>query len=57
MTEADKERIERAEKLSCIEWGTAYKLAEEADTEEAKKELNWIGNRKYREEEYSAGLL
>lgn len=51
MTEKDKKLIEQANKLTDIFWSTAYRLAEEADTEEAKKELENIGKQLYAKEE------
>ena len=51
MTDKDKKLIEQANKLTDIFWSTAYRLAEEADTEEAKNELENIGKQLYAKEE------
>lgn len=57
MTDKDQKLIEKAKKLSAVDWDYAYELAEQADTEEAKEILSNIGRLLYHREEYNAGLL
>jgi predicted Zn-ribbon and HTH transcriptional regulator len=57
MTDNDKELLKQAEKLTAINWSNAYKLADKADSKEAKDELIHIAKTLYRKEEYLAGLL
>ena len=57
ITDKDQRRIEEARRINPIDWGTVNKWAEEADTEDAREELAFIGKCKERAEEYSAGLL
>jgi len=56
MTEKDKERVEAARRLNPIDWSYAGVWAREADTEEAREELERIEKLKYRTEEYASGL-
>lgn len=57
MTEKDKKRVKEAQLMNPIYWATVDQWANEADTTEAKEELEFIGKIKYRAEEYAAGLL
>lgn len=57
MTEKDKKLIEQGEDLSYTEWEKAFDLAEEADSDEAKKRLIRIGRDLNHKEEYYAGSL
>lgn len=57
MTENDRMLIEKAEKLSYIDWALSAQYEKQADTQEAKTILHTITNRLYHTEEYWAGLL
>ena len=43
--------------MSCCQWYEIDKMAEEADTQEAKDRLSSIATRKYHEEEFRGGML
>lgn len=51
MTENDKRLIAAARKLDCIYWSDAAYMANKADTEEARRELDRIASWLYHEEE------
>lgn len=57
MTEKDNKLIAQAMELYFIDWSTAFVLANLADTEEAKKELERIGSALYHKEEAFAECL
>lgn len=57
MTENDKQLIKNANHLYCVDWYLADKMAEKADTVEAKTELQNIAKRLYHKEEYLEDLL
>lgn len=57
MTEKDKQLIAQARRLNYIEWYEARKLAEQADTEEARRCIIGIEQELYHKEEYYAGVL
>lgn len=57
MTDKDKQLIQQAEELPCMDWDIAFDLAKEADTDEAKDRLLSIGRQLHHKEEYYAGLL
>ena len=57
ISEKDNKRITEARQLNPNDWGTAYAWADDADSEEAREELKFIGKIKYRAEEASVGCL
>lgn len=57
MTEKDKQLIAQARCLNYTEWYEARKLAEQADTEEARRCIIGIEQELYHKEEYYAGML
>ncbi len=57
MTEKDLELIERAKNIPYTRWYDIEELENEADTEEARKQLHSIMSTKYHTEEYYAGCL
>lgn len=57
MTEKDKELIEKAKQLYFTEWYKAYDMANEADTPQAKRELESIARYLYHMEEFNSGIL
>lgn len=57
MTEKDKQLIAQARCLNYTEWYEARKLAEQADTEEARRCIIGIEQELYHKEEYYAGVL
>ena len=52
MTEKDKELIRRTKSYTYFDSIKVFDMSEEADTEEAKKELKLIGSTLYHEEEW-----
>lgn len=52
MTQHDKDLIAKAKRLDCIRWFDINDMIDQADTEEARKELDRIQTRKIRAEEY-----
>lgn len=56
MTDKDKGLIAEAKKLHFSCWGEAFDLAEQADTEQARRVLKDIGIALYHKEESHAGL-
>ena len=57
MTQHDLELIADASQMHYIDWMVVYAMAEEADTAEAKKELEFIASTMHSKEENSAGTL
>ena len=57
MTEKDKQLIEKANKLSCIDWWIVKEMEEQADSKKTKEILHNIVTRLHHTEEYIAGLL
>lgn len=57
MTEKDKQLIEKAEKMTSIDWWTVTEMEHVADSKEAKERLHNIACTLYHIEEYNAGLL
>jgi len=57
MTNKDIKMIDKALDMSCCQWYEIDKMAEEADTQEAKDRLSSIATRKYHEEEFRGGML
>ena len=57
MTKNDEQLIKNANHLYCVDWYLADKMAEKADTVEAKTELQNIAKRLYHKEEYLSDLL
>lgn len=57
MTEKDKQLIAQARRLNYTEWYEARQLAEQADTEEARRCIIGIEQELYHKEEYYAGVL
>lgn len=57
MTEKDKELIARAERTPYARWSDVLDYIEQADTEEAKIQLDKIASRLSHLEEYFAGCL
>ena len=51
MTNKDLELIKRTNKLKNIEWGLAWDIAEQADTQEAKEWIISIGKSLFHKEE------
>ena len=52
MTPKDLELISKANRLIDWQWRDAERMADQADTPEARSELLDIAKRKYRQEEY-----
>lgn len=50
MTEKDRSLIQEANSIDYIYWSSIEYLIEQADSDEAKSELNRIMNHKYRQE-------
>lgn len=57
MTSKDRILIQAALDLNPIDWGEADRMAREANSREAKRELKRIASMKYRQEEASIGML
>lgn len=57
MTKKDKQLIEKSKKLTSIDWGLADKMAEQAESEEAKEYLKWKAKQLYHLEEWWMGML
>lgn len=57
LTEKDKQLIARAQTLSYLDWDIAFRLAREAESEEARQQLRLIGSTLYHTEEYYADIL
>lgn len=57
MTSKDEELIKRAKALHFTDWYKAHDMAKEADTTEAKDELEFIARYLYHVEELSSGIL
>ena len=57
MTDKDKKLIEKAKKLSAIDWEYAYELAEQAETETAREFIRSIASLLFHRDEERAGLL
>ena len=57
MTEKDKQLIAQARRLNYTEWYEARILAEQADTEEARRCIIGIEQELFHKEEYYAGVL
>lgn len=57
LTKKDSDRLDRAYKMNCIDWGVVSAWAKEADNEEGRRELNAQSSRMYHREEASIGLL
>lgn len=55
MTEKDRSLIQEANSIDYIYWSSIEYLIEQADSDEAKSELNRIMNHKYHQEEHFAG--
>lgn len=57
MTAKDKDLIKKAWALNPIDWGDAEKMARQADTKQASKELKSIASWKYHQEEAMADMI
>lgn len=57
MTDKDTKLIEEAKKLDCTDWGLAFDYAKDAETEQAKQELERIGKSLYHREEAQCGCI
>ncbi len=57
MTDKDKKLIEKAKKLSAVDWEYAYELAEQAETETAREFIRSIASLLFHRDEERAGLL
>ena len=57
MTAKDRELIKKAWRLNPIDWGEADVMARQADTPEARRELESISSAKYHQDEAAAGLI
>lgn len=57
MTQHDLELIAKARRISILDWGKVFDLAEQADTEEARKRLRQIAIDYNHSEEACCGLL
>ena len=57
MTTRDEELVRQARRLDYTDWHLAGQLAGEAESSEAKEELQRISSRLYHMEEYYSGVL
>lgn len=57
MTGKDNELIEKAKRLSAVDWEYAYELAEQAETETAREFIRSIASLLFHRDEDGAGLL
>lgn len=57
MTDKDKELVRQAKALGYADFGIAFDLARQAETEEARQILHSIATSLYRTDEYHSGLL
>lgn len=57
MTVKDKNLIEEAKKLSCVDWYKVDLMADRADGKDTAQYLHDLSTRLYHKEEYSIGLL
>lgn len=57
MTDKDQKLIEKAKKLSAVDWEYAYELAEQAETETAREFIRYIASLLFHRDEERAGLL
>jgi hypothetical protein len=57
MTKNDEELLEKAKKLTSIDWSYADMYAKQADSIEVKKQLESIAKTLYHKEEYFANCI
>jgi len=51
MSPKDLDLIDKASQMDCVDWGIVNDMAEEADTDEARKELTSMSRIMYHNEE------